>query len=54
VTLTASSLVLATVQQANGGAVVAQAIPNATAGTITIVLAAPVTVHVKVGWFVVN
>jgi hypothetical protein len=53
-TLTASSLVLATVQQANGNAVVAQAIPNATAGTLTIVLTEAVTVHVKVGWFVVN
>jgi len=54
VTLAAGSLVLATVQQAAGDAVVAQAIPSATAGTITIVLTAPVTVHVKVGWFVVN
>jgi hypothetical protein len=54
VTLTASSLVLACVQQAAGEAVVAQAIPKAAAGTITIALTAPVTVHVKVGWFVVN
>jgi hypothetical protein len=54
VTLTPQSFVLATVQEAFGGGQVMQAVPNATAGTVTIYLAAPVTVHVKVGWFVIN
>jgi hypothetical protein len=54
VTLTPNSFVLATVQQVNGDAQVKQAVPNVAAGAITIYLTAPVTVHVKVGWFVIN
>jgi hypothetical protein len=54
VKLTPNSFVLATVQQANGNAQVKQAIPNVGAGTVTIILTAPATVHVKVGWFVIN
>jgi hypothetical protein len=54
VTLTAQSLVLATVQQVAGGAAVRAAVPDVTGGSIQILLQKAVSVATVVGWFVVN
>lgn len=54
VQLTPESVVLATVQQTAGGAMVKAAVPNASKSSITIYLSKAVTTTVKVGWFVLN
>jgi hypothetical protein len=54
-TLTASSLVLATIQTNNApGVVVQSAVPNVAGGYVTINLNQAVTKSVKVAWFVLN
>jgi hypothetical protein len=54
VLLTPNSVVLATVQQTAGGAMVKAAVPNVPKGTITIYLNKAVTTTVTVGWFILN
>jgi len=54
VSVSASSLVLATVQQLAGGAAVRAAVPEVGTGSIRIVLQKAVSVDTVVGWFVVN
>ena len=54
VQLTPDSLVLATVQQTAGGAMVKAVVPNPPNDSITIYLNKAVTTTVKVGWFIVN
>ena len=55
VALTASSLVLATIQTNNApGVFIQSAVPNVANSWITITLNQAVTVSVKVAWFVVN
>jgi hypothetical protein len=54
VDLTADSLVLATVQQAAGGAAVRAAVPDAGSASIRILLHKAVSMDTVVGWFVVN
>jgi hypothetical protein len=54
VSLTSASLVLATVQSANGDAFVKQAIPDVAGGSFTVFLDHAPTVDVPVAWFVLN
>ena len=50
----ASTLVLATVQQTAGGAMVKAAVPNRSQGTFTIYLNKTATVKTSVAWTVIN
>jgi hypothetical protein len=54
VTLTAASLVLATMQQNLTGIYVRAAVPNTAAGSFTLYLSKSPSVSAKVAWFVVN
>ena len=53
-TIGPSTLVLATVQQTAGGAMVRAAVPNASQGTFTIHLNKTATVKTSVAWTVIN
>ncbi len=53
-TIGANTLVLATVQQLAGGAMVKAAVPNRTHGTFTIYLNKNATVRTSVAWTVIN